>query len=168
VKLQKFLKQYAIVQLSENSDYGRCIWALNNALKAVKKISKEKSQSAQAAQSAAEGKEDNKQANENIDISHSLEIVKKYTNFTNKLNEANELLDSTRDTSIISKYHTAAFLVNYYDKNNDLEKSRYFSEMIPKDLVNRYLGNSLLNKLGLGANVPRPGTAAYVIEDLFS
>merc|ERR1712226_178703 len=142
-----------IVQLSDSSnnnlDYGRCLWALNNAQKAIKKM-----------KSTGSTEEDT--ANLNYELSHSIEIIKKYNEFKNKL-EADTLLEDTSDTEIISKFHTIAFLVKFFDKSNDIEKAKYYSEMIPKDFINRYLPSGILNKLGLGVNVPRPGTAAYVI-----
>merc|ERR1712157_135065 len=158
-KLSKFMQKYASTQLSEGTnDYGRCLWALKTAKKADSRGKTESS----------------------FGVTHSLEIVQKYIDFKNEGKkignstgqsqniEAENLLNLTEDTDIICKLHTAAFLVTYFDEKNNLEMAKKYSSFIPKDLANIYLSNQLLNKLGLGVNVPRPGTAAYVIEDLFN
>lgn len=149
-KLSSFLKNYASRKVNsvEEKDYDRALWALTNALKAGKK----------AGVPADE------------DTTNAINILKEVTKFE-RSSKPEELLQVAvgNKNSLVSDDSVFAFLAESFDKWNNLERSREFANMIESnDLQSRYLSGGLLNRLGLGKNVPRPGTAAYVMEDLFS
>ena len=132
----------------EEKDYDRALWALTNALKAGKK----------AGVPADE------------DTTKAINILKEVTKFE-RSSKPEELLQVATENknSLVSDDSVFAFLAESFDQWSNLERSREFANMIESsDLQSRYLSGGLLNRLGLGKNVPRPGTAAYVMEDLFS
>ena len=149
-KLSSFLKNYASRKVNsvEEKDYDRALWALTNALKAGKK----------AGVPADE------------DTTNAINILKEVTKFE-RSSKPEELLQVAvgNKNSLVSDDSVFAFLAESFDKWSNLERSREFANMIESnDLQSRYLSGGLLSRLGLGKNVPRPGTAAYVMEDLFS
>ena len=89
-KLSKFLKTFALIQLTETKDLDRCIWALNNTVKADKKT-----------------------GSSDTELETSIETLELLKAF--KLSDnVDALLESIKTTDLIQHEHVYSYLVEFY------------------------------------------------------